>query len=223
MVNQSKREYLAAILGRYRRAGRKFKQKILDEFCSICGYHRKHAIRLLRRSGVPRREGRGKNEADSRSQLVTEDGMLGLAAHRLIRGRSVGRQTGRKGKTVDQDKGPAARRGQKLACRWALNDAQLGHRTRPRPCRFEDRAHPRQTRSTAQEQDRHGLPRRRCGEITAWWCWRPRPRWRRGRLQAAAWPSPSAARSAGHWRRRGCPCCERESGGRGKSRWDRAC
>jgi len=59
MVNQSKREYLAAILGRYRRAGRKFKQKILDEFCSICGYHRKHAIRLLRRSGVPRREGRG--------------------------------------------------------------------------------------------------------------------------------------------------------------------
>jgi hypothetical protein len=59
MVNQSKREYWAAILGRYRRAGRKFKQKILDEFCSICGYHRKHAIRLLRRRGVVRQEGRG--------------------------------------------------------------------------------------------------------------------------------------------------------------------
>ena len=59
MVNQAKREYLAAILGRYRRAGRKFKQRILDEFCSNCGYHRKHAIRLLRRRGETRGDRRG--------------------------------------------------------------------------------------------------------------------------------------------------------------------
>jgi hypothetical protein len=48
MVYQSKREYLEKIRNRYARAGRKYKQKILDEFCTICGYHRKHAIRLLR-------------------------------------------------------------------------------------------------------------------------------------------------------------------------------
>ena len=48
MVYQSKREYLEKIRNRYVRAGRKYKQKILDEFCTICGYHRKHAIRLLR-------------------------------------------------------------------------------------------------------------------------------------------------------------------------------
>ena len=49
MVQQSKREYLAAIVKRYAAAGRRYKQQILDEFCDVCGYHRKHAIRLLNR------------------------------------------------------------------------------------------------------------------------------------------------------------------------------
>jgi hypothetical protein len=48
MVNQSKREYLAKIKDRYRHANRRGKAKILDEFCWVCGHHRKHAIRLLR-------------------------------------------------------------------------------------------------------------------------------------------------------------------------------
>jgi len=47
MVNSSKKEYLDAIRERYRRAGRKYKKRILDEFCKVCGHHRKHAIRLL--------------------------------------------------------------------------------------------------------------------------------------------------------------------------------
>lgn len=47
MVQESKKDYLAAILNRYKKAGVKFKKQILDEFCQICGYHRKHAIRLL--------------------------------------------------------------------------------------------------------------------------------------------------------------------------------
>jgi hypothetical protein len=46
-VSKSKREYLAKIKDRYRHAGRKGKARILDEFCEICGHHRKHAIRLL--------------------------------------------------------------------------------------------------------------------------------------------------------------------------------
>ena len=45
----SKREYLAKIHGRYQRAGRPHKSRILDEFCLNCGYHRKAALRLLHR------------------------------------------------------------------------------------------------------------------------------------------------------------------------------
>jgi hypothetical protein len=48
MSPQSKREYLAAIYWRYRRAARHAKSLILDEFCQTCRYHRKHAIRLLK-------------------------------------------------------------------------------------------------------------------------------------------------------------------------------
>ncbi len=47
MSPRSKREYLAAIVKRYRAATRKIKTTILNEFCSTCGYHRKHALRLL--------------------------------------------------------------------------------------------------------------------------------------------------------------------------------
>jgi hypothetical protein len=47
MVAQSKREYLVSMKDRYRHAGRKHKKVILDEFCRVCGHHRKHAIRLL--------------------------------------------------------------------------------------------------------------------------------------------------------------------------------
>jgi hypothetical protein len=47
MVSQSKREYLARIKDRYRHANREGKSRILEEFCAVCGHHRKHAIRLL--------------------------------------------------------------------------------------------------------------------------------------------------------------------------------
>lgn len=45
----SKREYLQTIYGRYQRAGRLHKTRILDEFCAVCGYHRKTALKLLNR------------------------------------------------------------------------------------------------------------------------------------------------------------------------------
>ncbi len=48
MSPRSKREYLAAIVKRYRAASRGVKTVILNEFCAACGYHRKHALRLLR-------------------------------------------------------------------------------------------------------------------------------------------------------------------------------
>ncbi len=51
MVSQSKQDYLARIKDRYRKAGKKAKSRILDEFCKVCGHHRKHAIRLLKSDG----------------------------------------------------------------------------------------------------------------------------------------------------------------------------
>ena len=57
MSRTSREEYLRAIWGRYQRVGRPFRSRILDEFCRVCGYARKYAIRLLGRHR-PRRRGR---------------------------------------------------------------------------------------------------------------------------------------------------------------------
>lgn len=53
MSLSAKREALVRIHGRYQRAGRLHKQRILDEFCATCGYHRKAALRLLNRPLPP--------------------------------------------------------------------------------------------------------------------------------------------------------------------------
>ena len=47
MSRRSRRDYLQSIYARYQKAERQEKQRILDEFCANCRYHRKHAIRLL--------------------------------------------------------------------------------------------------------------------------------------------------------------------------------
>ena len=47
MGKNERQAYLKAIRSRYRRARKKVKVTILDEFCSVCGYNRKYAIRLL--------------------------------------------------------------------------------------------------------------------------------------------------------------------------------
>jgi transposase InsO family protein len=58
---QGRWEYLKAIYPRYQPASRADKQRILDEFCQVAGYHRKSALRLLngpppeRQPPVPRR------------------------------------------------------------------------------------------------------------------------------------------------------------------------
>jgi hypothetical protein len=48
MSLKSKRELVEAVRPRYLKANKAEKQKILDEFTSATGYHRKHAIRLLK-------------------------------------------------------------------------------------------------------------------------------------------------------------------------------
>jgi len=49
MGKNSKKAYLERIYDRYRKARQEEKRKLLDEFCDVCGYHRKHAIRLLKK------------------------------------------------------------------------------------------------------------------------------------------------------------------------------
>ena len=45
----TRRELIEAIAGRYHAATRIEKKKILDEFIKVTGFHRKHAIRALKR------------------------------------------------------------------------------------------------------------------------------------------------------------------------------
>lgn len=47
MSTTTKQEYLEAIRFRYQQATKTEKKIILDEFCKVCGYNRKYAIRLL--------------------------------------------------------------------------------------------------------------------------------------------------------------------------------
>lgn len=71
MTRDSIEEYARAVRGRYLAGGREEKGRILDEFCLATGYHRKAAVRLLRRgrrarvvrAGRPRRYGPEAQEA----------------------------------------------------------------------------------------------------------------------------------------------------------------
>ncbi len=61
MTRASIREYTQAVRGRYLRASKVEKGKILDEFTKVIGCHRKAAIRLLHRGNqrsVKRKRGR---------------------------------------------------------------------------------------------------------------------------------------------------------------------
>ncbi len=54
MTRGSILEYTEAVRWRYLKAGKKKKGRILDEFIQVTSYHRKAAIRLLRRDGSQR-------------------------------------------------------------------------------------------------------------------------------------------------------------------------
>lgn len=48
MDHKAKEAYRQLIQPRYQRANKSVKKRILDEFCAVCGYHRKYAIALLK-------------------------------------------------------------------------------------------------------------------------------------------------------------------------------
>jgi hypothetical protein len=47
MGGRSRWDYLKAIYSRYKKVSKPLRARILDEFCQVCGYNRKYAIRLL--------------------------------------------------------------------------------------------------------------------------------------------------------------------------------
>ncbi len=49
----TRRELINAVTARYRVAGRNQKKAILDEFVKVTGFHRKHAIRALKKTTKP--------------------------------------------------------------------------------------------------------------------------------------------------------------------------
>jgi hypothetical protein len=62
MGKNERRLYREVIVKRYRKATKAQKAAILDEFCAVCGYHRKYAIRVLNHrpgaKSTPKRPGR---------------------------------------------------------------------------------------------------------------------------------------------------------------------
>ena len=52
MSPKARIEYIRSIYKRYQNSTKKQKKLILDEFCQVCGYHRKYAIRILRKKAA---------------------------------------------------------------------------------------------------------------------------------------------------------------------------
>jgi len=61
----TRRELIEAVVARYRAAGRNEKKEILDEFVKVTGFHRKHAIRVLKRHRGRNLENRDKERAST--------------------------------------------------------------------------------------------------------------------------------------------------------------
>jgi len=84
MSPKARMEYLETIYLRYKRASRKEKTTILDEFCVNCGYHRKHAIRVLnkfKRFTKPRPKKRGRPSVYNKPSVIEPLKRIWLAAN----------------------------------------------------------------------------------------------------------------------------------------------
>jgi hypothetical protein len=70
MSCESRNEYLSVQKRRYRRAGKTYKTRLIDEVCEVCGYERKYAIKLL--NGVRNTSGgrRGRKSEYDEPELI---------------------------------------------------------------------------------------------------------------------------------------------------------
>ena len=84
MSPRSKKEYVETIFLRYKHGTRKQKNLILNEFCATLGYHRKHAIRLLRkykRFQKPKTKKRGRTPIYAQPSILKPLKKVWLAAN----------------------------------------------------------------------------------------------------------------------------------------------
>jgi hypothetical protein len=84
MSPRARMEYLETIYLRYKKASLKQKTLILNEFCSNCDYHRKHAIRLLnhfKRFTKPKPKKRGKPSNYNKPSVLEPLKKIWLAAN----------------------------------------------------------------------------------------------------------------------------------------------
>ncbi len=84
MSPRSKQEYREAVCLRYKNATRHEKTAILDEFCATCKYHRKHAIRILKRFKrftKPKPKKRGPKPIYRKDEIITPLKRIWLVAN----------------------------------------------------------------------------------------------------------------------------------------------
>ena len=79
----TRKELVEALRLRYRGAGLGDRVKILDEFVALTGYHRKHAIRVLRGQSSPVTEVRQRNRVYDEA-VVQALTILWEAADRVV-------------------------------------------------------------------------------------------------------------------------------------------
>jgi hypothetical protein len=70
MSYKEKRAYLKEILKRYKKSSRQQKKIILDEFCAVCHYNRKYAIRILHQRATKNKHKRGRKPRYESTRLL---------------------------------------------------------------------------------------------------------------------------------------------------------
>ena len=84
MGKHEKKAYLKQIKPRYKKASKSEKQRILDEFCAVCGYNRKYAIRALnRRQSTQRSRQSGRRPTYDRDTILEPLKRIWLATDQM--------------------------------------------------------------------------------------------------------------------------------------------
>lgn len=84
MGKHEKKAYLKQIKPRYRKATKADKQRILDEFCAVCGYNRKYAIRVLNNRQSTRQGSKaGRKPTYDRDQILEPLKRIWLATDQM--------------------------------------------------------------------------------------------------------------------------------------------
>src|SRR5262252_3675225 len=92
-------ELVAAIARRYAQGDRAERGRILDEFAAVTGFHRKHAMRLLRAGRVTRRYGPGPDrelqlfETNKQLRALAQDELDRPETRRKIENQAIAEQS----------------------------------------------------------------------------------------------------------------------------------